>query len=718
MKSAKELLDFDRFDENALARRAPQPIVVPQKNLKILEEIVNNHANKGIELPNREDLRQIYHNFINAHQIGRLHAEFDSFKRTRQLAWALTYSEGGVFRIVDTPQLSDALGLIEGRFRISALFGVFNTLLQAWDTSNAGILRTFVKKHLTDYNGSRKLVQKLKTNISWYCEENGTTQLALNLLRSRVKLSDVWSTLELPDHMHSYPYFGAVAEAYIALNRRVDQETVVDVTNFVEKHKNDKTSRVVLSKLIENLGYDASEHLRQSIQSYVLREWGDPRIAGGEVRWRDVPDKAKQIFTRWITKEDLRFFFDAVAKACDDNKFTYRKAFWLAYLEHISFCRPILRKDAEYLFSNNPQTLQYYRERQPATLTGGNNNQHAFIIQMGNHTFVEFSTAAACYVYHNVDLPFQLGDSEYNIIELRDQLWAEHRVTHHNSENYSWQVNFTSWINSELGIKPMRSYRLGNPDNNETEVGIKTVQSYQLEDSDTNETDDITKLIQGLSNKQTRLESSQALVKIGKPAVPALIDLLHNRDHATRLRAVNTLGELGSVAEAAIPTLQQLRAFDPKDYIRDRVNRVLKQINPSYQNETDDFTDETEVGTKTVQSYQLEDSDTNETDDITELIQGLCNKQTRLESSRALVRIGEPAVPALIGALHDEDHRVRVRAINALGQLGRVAEAAIPMLQQLRQLDPKDYIRDRADWVLQQVNPSYQVEPSRSSSYR
>ena len=590
MKSAKELLDFDRFDENALARRAPQPIVIPQKNLKILEEIVKNHANKGIELPNREDLRQIYHSFINAHQIGRLHTEFDSFKRTRQLAWALTYSEGGVFRIVDTPQLSDALGLIEDRFRISALFGIFNTLLQAWDTSNAGILRTFVKKHLTDYNGSRKLVQKLKTNISWYCEENGTTQLALNLLRSRVKLSDVWSTLELPDHTHSYPYFGAVAEAYITLNQRVDRETVVDVTKFVEKHKNDKTSRVVLSKLIENLGYDASEHLRQSIQSYVLREWGDPRITGGEVRWRDVPDEAKQIFTRWITKEDLRFFFDAVAKACDDNKFAYRKAFWLAYLEHISFCRPVLRRDAEYLFRNNPQTLQYYRERQPATLTGGNNNQHAFIIQMANHTFVEFSTAAACYVYNNADLPFQLGDSDYNMIELRDQLWAEHRVSHYNSENYYWQEKLESWINSEFGIKPLRSYRLGNSNNNETdnvddqtEVGIEPVQRYQLENIDKSETDDINELIRGLSDKRTWIDSFQALVRIGKPAVPALIDALRDEDHTTRLRAVNTLGELGAGAESAIPMLRQLRRLDSKDYIRDRADWVLKQIDPSYQ---------------------------------------------------------------------------------------------------------------------------------------
>ena len=459
MKSAKELLNFDHFDENAFARRAPQPIKISQQTLDILNDITQKHGDTEYQSPNREDLRQIYHSF----RIGKHHTEFDSLKRTRQLAWALTYSEGRLPRIVDTPQLSDALQLIENRFRVSALPGVFNALLEAWETPNARSLRAFVKQHLNDYNGSRKFVQELKTNMKWYCEENGATQLAMTLLRSQVKLSEVWKYLELPDHTHSYPYFGAVAEAYIALNRHTDRETVADVIEFVEKHNNDKTSRAVLSKLIENLGYDASEHLRQPVQSYALREWGDPRIAGGDVRWREVSDEVKQIFTRWITTEDVRFFFDVVAKACYDHKFEYRKTFWLAYLEHISFCRLVLRQNAEYLFRDD---LHYQgQKRSIATLNGGSSDQHAFIIQMGNHTFVEFSTSAACYVYNNSRLPFHLYNPEYTMATwnrntLRDQSLAAYRVIHRNSEGYYWQDELASWIKNELRIEPLRSYRL------------------------------------------------------------------------------------------------------------------------------------------------------------------------------------------------------------------------------------------------------------------
>ena len=461
MNSAKKLLQFD-FDADAFARRAPRPTAILSERLAILEKIAKDHDGKGSGPLDQESLHQIYHRFINAIQSGDPQTEFDTPKRIRQLAWALTDSEGRLPRIVDTPQLRNALQLIENRFRISALLGVFNALLQAWDRPNAGMLRTFVKKRLTDYDGSRRFVQKLKANMAWYCEENSPTKLVMSLLRSQVKLPDVWSYLELPDHTHSYPYFGTVAEAYIVLHRSIDRETLEDIIEFVEQHNNDKIARSILSKLIEKLGINASEILRQPIQSYVLREWGDPRITGGEVRWRGISDEAKQIFTRWITKEDLRFFFDAVARACNDQKFAYRKVFWLAYLEHISFCRPVLRRDAEYLFSNDPQTLQYYRERRPATLTGGDSSQHAFIIQMGNDTFVEFSTAGACYVYDDINRPFSLNDSTYSMFELRWRGREKHWQPHPGSERYLWQRKFASWLKSNLGIEPVRSYRLND----------------------------------------------------------------------------------------------------------------------------------------------------------------------------------------------------------------------------------------------------------------
>jgi len=471
MNTAKELLQFE-FDADAFKRRASRPVSTPTKQLAVLKSIIKDYEGKGHDMPDQESLRQIYQLFKST-PLNRLSSEFDSLRRTRQLAWALTYTENGLPRIVDTPRLRNALQLIEKRFRISSVLGIFDALMKAWDTPNAGMLRVFLKKHLTYYTGSRKFVRKLKANMAWYCEENSATQFATHLLRARKKLSDVWTYLELPDRTHRYPYFGAIATAYTSLNNRFNQDMIVDIVEFLKKHNNDKTSRVVLSELIEHLGIDASEVLRQSIQSYVLQNWQDPRIAGADVRWRNVSDKARQIFTKWITEEDLRFFFDIVARACGDPKFEYRKAFWLSYLEHISFCRPVLRRDAEYLFRSDKQALQYYQDRQPATLKGGTRDQHAFIIRIGEYTFVEFSTAAACHVYHFYNIssldPFELDASDFGMGTLRNGDRSIHRVIHTHSNKYSWQNKFALWLENRLSIEPLRSYRLdGRPNSYHT----------------------------------------------------------------------------------------------------------------------------------------------------------------------------------------------------------------------------------------------------------
>lgn len=458
MSSTKKLLEFNFF-ASQFAARAPKPLAVPTEQLATLKKIIKTHDDGDTALPTRESLREVYYQFITT-PARKSFSEFNSLRRTRQLAWALTYTENKLPRIIDTPKLQHALQLIEKNFRSTMLPGIFNALLQAWDTPNVASLRVFLKKHLTRYTGSRKSILKLKTNMAWYCEEDSPTNLAMYLIRSPNKLSDVWTLLELPDYMHRYAYFGEVATAYTTFGNQMSLEHVKDVVGFIKKHDNDKTSRRVLSKLIEKLGVDATESLRQPVQSYVLQDWQDPRIAGADVRWRDVSDKARQIFTQWITKEDLRFFFDVVAKACNDPKFAYRKAFWMAYFERITFCRPVLRGDAEYLFRNDPQAMRYYRDRRPAELKGGNSNQHAFIIQMTEFTFVEFSTAGACYVYRNVNLPFELGDAEYRMDELRFKLKAIHRVIHYNSEDYYWQSDFESWLEREVGIEPLRSYQL------------------------------------------------------------------------------------------------------------------------------------------------------------------------------------------------------------------------------------------------------------------
>ena len=135
MNSAKKLLQFD-FDASTFARLAPQT-TIRQQTLGILKKIEDRHGDGIQPATNPEDIRQIYLLFVKASQSERFGSEFDTLSRVRKLAWTLTYSENGLPRIVDVPQLHDALQLIEDHFSSSALLGVFDALLQTWDRPNS-----------------------------------------------------------------------------------------------------------------------------------------------------------------------------------------------------------------------------------------------------------------------------------------------------------------------------------------------------------------------------------------------------------------------------------------------------------------------------------------------------------------------------------------------------------------------------------------------------
>ena len=218
MQSAKEMTQLD-FDPKSFADLASR-VRISETNVEVLKRIANRHGDGMQDASDQGDIRRVYRKFrsvcTNRHKKST--TAFDTIRETRRLAWALTYSENRFPRIVDSKHLHAALEIIEDRFSVSALLGVFDALLQTWDTRNAGLLRTFIKKHLRTYDGRRKFVKRLKDNIAWYCEANSATRLAMNISRTNVKLSEIWSFLELPEHICHYRFFGAVGEAYVSIN--------------------------------------------------------------------------------------------------------------------------------------------------------------------------------------------------------------------------------------------------------------------------------------------------------------------------------------------------------------------------------------------------------------------------------------------------------------------------------------------------------------------
>ena len=125
---------------------------------------------------------------------------------------------------------------------------------------------------------------------------------------------------------------------------------------------------------------------------------------------------------------------------------------------------------------------------------------------------------------------------------------------------------------------------------------------------------------QGVRSRRIR-QANLALIRVGAPAVPGILELLASSDPRQRSLALSTLWGMGSKAEAAVPTLAAT-LVDPDPEMRNGAAMALANMGAT----------------------------------------------------------AAPAVPALIAALGDADRRVRQTAVKALGNIGPAAKDAIPVI--------------------------------------
>ena len=74
-----------------------------------------------------------------------------------------------------------------------------------------------------------------------------------------------------------------------------------------------------------------------------------------------------------------------------------------------------------------------------------------------------------------------------------------------------------------------------------------------------------------------RETAADALARIGEPALPALIDTLHDPDHSIRAHAARALARMGPTAAPAVPELI-VALDDPDREVRQGAARALGQI--------------------------------------------------------------------------------------------------------------------------------------------
>lgn len=183
-----------------------------------------------------------------------------------------------------------------------------------------------------------------------------------------------------------------------------------------------------------------------------------------------------------------------------------------------------------------------------------------------------------------------------------------------------------------------------------------------------------------------RIAAVKALAAIGpkaKATVPRLRLLLEDSDENVRLVTANLLTQLGSEAKAAIPNLRD-RLNDPSPMVRVQVIKAL-----------------TAMGSEAKGA-------------IPELLTALKDEDPKIrrEATIALGRMGnaaQPAVTALAETLNDAEPDIRLSAAAALGQIGSEAKVAVPeLIRLLKSQNPQ--VRSFAAMALGKIG-----EPAKAS---
>jgi HEAT repeat protein len=196
-------------------------------------------------------------------------------------------------------------------------------------------------------------------------------------------------------------------------------------------------------------------------------------------------------------------------------------------------------------------------------------------------------------------------------------------------------------------------------------------------------------LIEKLTDNDFRFrhDAADAIVKIGSPAVPFLIEALKDENKQVRWRAASALGEIGAEASSAVPALI-VTLQDEDEYIRRIGAYALGKIGPEASVAVPKLIDalqDSDRNLRMVSAYALGKIGSEASSAVPTLIATLhdASAEVRLNAATALGRISakaSSAVPALITALQDKDKYVRQGAADALGRFGVKAKTAVPAL--------------------------------------
>ena len=175
--------------------------------------------------------------------------------------------------------------------------------------------------------------QKLITDYDFFNPQVAHIKIGKALAESDTpyKLAKSWDILS----PHSLGLFQSAFQEMLRENdddlQKMHRPSFEKIMNWLRPNSNTK------AEISRALGIDAlvlpfkkSEPavLRDDIEKFLIRNYGDPRITPAE--WSGVSTDALKIMNRWMTSKSLKMFFDIINKFEDSHMWEPRRKFWTA----------------------------------------------------------------------------------------------------------------------------------------------------------------------------------------------------------------------------------------------------------------------------------------------------------------------------------------------------------------------------------------------------
>ena len=152
----------------------------------------------------------------------------------------------------------------------------------------------------------------------------------------------------------------------------------------------------ILCKAVESCALPPSEDALNDFRILLVKfvDLGDPRIEGGQAKWKTVPEVIRNTVSEWFSQEDIRLFFDLFID--DDSDQQGRKQFWMKYALCVRRTRVLVGID------DLVKRARLAKEIRESSTIGKllDNKASAFVMDFGSVLVVEFSRKNnACYLY-------------------------------------------------------------------------------------------------------------------------------------------------------------------------------------------------------------------------------------------------------------------------------------------------------------------------------